>query len=198
MTNNYNNVPGNYYDKFNAANPLVKWMMAGFKRSLLTLTERISFDLALEIGCGEGYIQALLQAPRMLATDIDFAVVESAASRYPQAQYFVADGTQLPLQANSFDLVLAIEVLEHVPQPLRLLREARRLSRRYAIFSVPSEPLWRVLNMARGRYWADLGNTPGHVNHWTPRAFTRFVGEEFTIIEVQQPLPWTMLLCEVK
>jgi hypothetical protein len=30
---------------------------------------------------------------------------------------------------------------------------------------VPREPIWRIGNMARGRYLGDLGNTPGHIQH---------------------------------
>ena len=41
---------------------------------------------------------------------------------------------------------------------------------RALLVSVPREPLWRGLNMARGAYMRDLGNTPGHVNHWSKRA----------------------------
>ncbi len=194
----YNNIAGNYYDKFNATNPLVRWMMQGFKDALLNLTQQISFDSMLEIGCGEGYIQQLLTPPQSLATDIDLPVVRDAKTRYPSARYAVADGTQMPLPAASFDLVIAIEVLEHVPQPIRLLKEANRLSQHYCIFSVPREPIWRVLNMMRGRYWSDFGNTPGHINHWSSRAFQRFIKQELTIIDIQHPLPWTMLLCEVR
>jgi ubiquinone/menaquinone biosynthesis C-methylase UbiE len=193
----YDNVAGNYYDKFNATNPLVRWMMQGFKESLLSFSQQISFNSMLEIGCGEGYIQELLTPPQSLATDIDLPIVRDAKARYPHAHYTVADGTRMPLPNASFDLVVAIEVLEHVPQPERLLQEAKRLSQRYCIFSVPREPLWRILNMVRGRYWVDLGNTPGHINHWSSRSFQHFIEQELTILDVKQPTPWTMLLCEV-
>jgi ubiquinone/menaquinone biosynthesis C-methylase UbiE len=193
----YENVAGNYYDKFSASNPLVKWMMHGFKTSLLSLTEQISYHTMLELGCGEGYIQELLTPDQSLASDIDLPIVRDAKIRYPHAGYVVADGTQMPLTAASFDLVVAVEVLEHVPQPVRLLQEAKRLSRRYCIFSVPREPMWRVLNMMRGRYWGDWGNTPGHINHWSSHAFSQFLGKEFRVLDVQQPVPWTMILCEV-
>lgn len=193
----YNNVAGNYYDKFSATNPLVRWMMQGFKDALLHFTQQISFNSMLEIGCGEGYIQQLLTPAQSLATDIDLPIVRDAKARYPHAHYVVADGTQMPLPSASFDLVIAIEVLEHVPHPVRLLQEAKRLSQGYCIFSVPREPLWRVLNMTRGRYWRDLGNTPGHINHWSGRSFQRFIQQELTILDVQHPLPWTMILCGV-
>ena len=46
-----------------------------------------------------------------------------------------------------------------------------RVARRWLLVSVPHEPLWRALNVARGAYLRELGNTPGHLNHWTRAAF---------------------------
>ena len=59
---------------------------------------------------------------------------------------------------------------------------------------MPFEPIWRIGNMARGRYLRDLGNTPGHVNHWTNRGFTTLVGTHFEVVDRATPLPWTMVL----
>ena len=58
---------------------------------------------------------------------------------------------------------------------------------------VPFEPLWRIGNMARRRYLRQLGNTPGHVNHWTRWGFRRFVARRFAVDAVSSPLPWTMV-----
>ena len=58
-----------------------------------------------------------------------------------------------------------------MPDPEATLAEMARVARRHLLVSVPREPLWRGLNMARGAYLRDLGNTPGHVNHWSKRAF---------------------------
>jgi hypothetical protein len=55
-----------------------------------------------------------------------------------------------------------------------------------------------VLNLARGKYLADLGNTPGHVNHWSRSGFLDLLSRRFEIVEVRTPLPWTMALCKVR
>ena len=94
---------------------------------------------------------------------------------------------------GEFDLVLAIEVLEHIPQPERALKEIARVCKGHVVFSVPLEPIWRIGNMARGRYIGQLGNTPGHVNHWTGKGFQRTVGTFFTIEQAANPMPWTMV-----
>jgi hypothetical protein len=91
--------------------------------------------------------------------------------------------------------VLAIEVLEHVPGPDAALRRARpRVLTATLVASVPFEPVWRLGNMARRRYLRDLGNTPGHVNHWTRWGFGRASSAaRFTVDRVASPLPWTMV-----
>jgi hypothetical protein len=63
------------------------------------------------------------------------------------------------------------------------------------ILSVPREPLWRLLNIARGHYMCSFGNTPGHLQHWSASRFRSLVGRHAEIVESRTPLPWTMLLC---
>ena len=103
----------------------------------------------------------------------------------------------LPFADDEFDLVAAIEVLEHVPDPERTVAEMARVARGHLLVSVPHEPLWRLLNMARGAYLRELGNTPGHVNHFTKRSFVRLLGRHGEVREARSPFPWTMLLVRV-
>jgi SAM-dependent methyltransferase len=100
----------------------------------------------------------------------------------------------LPFADGEFDLASAIEVLEHVPDPERTLSEMARCARGHLLVSVPREPLWRMLNMARGAYWPALGNTPGHLNHWSKRSFVELLSRRGEVVEVRSPFPWTMLL----
>ena len=79
----------------------------------------------------------------------------------------------MPFADGEFDLAGAIEVLEHVPDPEHTVAEMARVASRWLLVSVPREPLWRGLNLARGAYVRDLGNTPGHLNHWCRRALRR-------------------------
>jgi ubiquinone/menaquinone biosynthesis C-methylase UbiE len=104
----------------------------------------------------------------------------------------------LPFEQGSFEMASAIEVLEHVPDPAHTVAEMARVARGgHLLVSVPREPLWRGLNMARGAYLKDLGNTPGHVNHWSKRSFVRLLSQHGTVLEARSPFPWTMLLVRV-
>jgi hypothetical protein len=88
-------------------------------------------------------------------------------------------------------------VLEHVPDPDQTLSEMARVAARWLLVSVPREPLWRMLNLARGAYLRSLGNRPGHVQHWTQVGFKSLLTGHGTIEEVRAPLPWTVLLVRV-
>jgi hypothetical protein len=72
-----------------------------------------------------------------------------------------------------------------------------RVAQRHLLVSVPREPLWRALNLARGAYVSHLGDTPGHLNHWSRRSFVRLLSRYGDLTEVRTPLPWTMALVRV-
>jgi len=114
--------------------------------------------------------------------------------RAPNLEYRVMKAENLPFADGEFELAAAIEVLEHVPDPEHTVAEMARVASGWLLVSVPREPLWRALNMARGAYWKDLGNTPGHLNHWSKRSFVALLSRYGTVTEARSPFPWTMLL----
>lgn len=99
----------------------------------------------------------------------------------------------LQFDDGSFDCVCALEVLEHLERPQDALAEMARVAERALLLSVPREPVWRVAHMMAGRDVRDLGNTPGHINHWSARAFRRFVSEYGRVTRIAQPFPWTVV-----
>jgi ubiquinone/menaquinone biosynthesis C-methylase UbiE len=187
---------GNTYDKYGSANPLVKRMMAGFFGALDAALPGERPAGVLEVGVGEGEV---FERVRARFPDVPYAAVDlpdpalAADWRRRGLAGMFADIGRLPFPDDSFDLVLAIEVLEHVPDPSRALDELARVARSHLVLSVPREPIWRVANMARGKYIGALGNTPGHINHWSSSAFTRLVGSRFAVAEVHRPFPWTLI-----
>lgn len=192
-------VTGNIYDKFNTTNPIAKRLMDGFKASFREFYTRADARQILEVGCGEGYMLEIMRdikAVPFTGMDIGMDVLQQAVNRMPEADLSLADGHHLPYANQRFDTVVCCEVLEHVDDPEAAVRELHRVTGRYLIASVPREPIWRALNMARGSFWADWGNTPGHVNHWSSRGFVKLLSGHFKVLAVKQPLPWTMVLCE--
>jgi SAM-dependent methyltransferase len=193
-------VTGNTYDKYGSTNPVVRRLMAGFERTLEELFTKASPRTLLDVGCGEGVLtHRWAQRPgieRIVGIDLDDPQLHEAWKQrtHPCLEYRVMKAENLPFADGEFEAATAIEVLEHVPDPEHTLAEMARVASRWLLVSVPREPLWRGLNMARGAYLKDLGNTPGHLNHWSRGGFTRLLGRYGTVVEVRSPFPWTMLL----
>jgi 2-polyprenyl-3-methyl-5-hydroxy-6-metoxy-1,4-benzoquinol methylase len=191
---------GNTYDKYGSSNPVVRRLMSGFHSSLDELWERAAPESVLDVGCGEGVLTERwaerLGGRRIVGIDLDDPKLRAEWERRsrPNLEYRVEEATALPFGDDEFDMACAIEVLEHVPDPEATVAEMARVARRWLLVSVPREPLWRGLNLARGAYVRELGNTPGHVNHWSKRAFVALVSRHGTVEEARSPFPWTMLL----
>jgi 2-polyprenyl-3-methyl-5-hydroxy-6-metoxy-1,4-benzoquinol methylase len=195
-------VTGNTYDKYGSTNPVVRRLMAGFEQTLDELFTRAAPGSILDVGCGEGVLThkwAQRVAPgRVVGLDLEDPVIQAEweQRRADNLSYRVMKAENLPFADNEFELAAAIEVLEHVPDSEHTVAEMARVASRHLLVSVPREPLWRGLNMARGAYLRDLGNTPGHVNHWSKRAFVRLLSQHGEVVEARSPFPWTMLLVQ--
>lgn len=193
-------VTGNNYDKYGSTNAIEQRIMAGFVRRLEAALPATPPRRILEVGIGEGEITQLV-ADRYDTTVVGIDLPDDElATGWTQRRVAAsfADIARLPFPDDSFDLVLGIEVLEHVPDPEAALREIARVARRDVVVSVPREPIWRIANMARGKYLRDLGNTPGHLQHWSSRAFRNLIASYFEIVDVQRPFPWTMVQARVR
>jgi SAM-dependent methyltransferase len=133
---------------------------------------------------------------RVVGIDLDDPKLRAEWERRtrPNLDFRVEEATSLSFADDEFEMACATEVLEHVPEPEATLAEMARVASRYLLVSVPREPVWRALNMARGAYWRDLGNTPGHLNHWSRRSFVDLLSRYGTVEEARSPFPWTMVL----
>jgi SAM-dependent methyltransferase len=191
---------GNHYDKYGTTNPVARRLMASFERTLDELWTQADPASVLDVGCGEGVLTVewarRLSDRRIVGIDLDDPklAAEWAQRAEPNLEFRCEEATSLSFADGEFDMATAIEVLEHVPDPQATLSEMARVAQRWLLVSVPREPLWRGLNMARGAYLKQLGNTPGHVNHWSKRAFIAMLRRHGTVEEARSPFPWTMLL----
>ncbi len=196
-------VTGNTYDKYGSGNPFVRRLMDGFERDLDALFTRAAPASLLDVGCGEGVLvhrwAERLGDGRVVGIDLEEESIQAgwAERQAPNLAARVMEATNRPFAADEFELACAIEVLEHVPDPEHTVSEMARCARRNLLVSVPREPLWRMLNMARGAYWSALGNTPGHLNHWSRRSFVELLSRHGDVAEVRSPFPWTMVLVQL-
>lgn len=193
-------IAGNVYDKYGTGNPLARLLVGRFQRSLGELVTATGAMDIHEVGCGEGHVSILLAAPGRRVRGSDFsetiiaAARQNAEARGVHIVFKAASIYDLSPREDSADLVVCCEVLEHLEDPQRALSVLARLANPHLIISVPREPLWRILNVARGRYIPRLGNTPGHIQHWSKKSFLNFLRPHLKIVKVVTPIPWIMVL----
>ena len=191
---------GNTFDKEASRNAIERRLVGGFTETLLDLLPAAPASV-LEVGCGEGVqlrkVEEALPPHQLVGFDLPD---DHLAARWEGLDAAMVSGSvdALPFPDDSFDLVLALEMLEHVPDPDRALAEIARVARDRIVLSVPWEPVWRIGNMARGRYVRDLGNTPGHIHHFTRPAFRRLVDRHLDVVAVRRPFPWTFVQAAVR
>lgn len=197
---------GNFYDKYHSANKIEKKLMDNFFAKIIRILNgrRINPKAILEAGCGEGhvtgYLANLFKDAKIKGFDVSETVIEKAKNNFPEIEFEKNNIYKTGEDDGKFDLVVACEVLEHLEKPEKALEELRRVSAKYILISVPREPLWRFMNMMRGKYISDFGNTPGHIQHWGKKSMLKFLNtcRGIKVIGIECPIPWIMFLIEKK
>ena len=152
----------------------IQWM-----QSKVTLRDRI-----LDVGCAENPVWA----------GTPFNVVTLDSQINPEIQIFpdvLGEAEHLPFKDKSFDIVSQGELLEHVPDPQRVLKEAVRVARKKVIITVPWEHVWPP---ELKPFW-----NPGHVRFYAPDSLEyelKKVGLPFNIEEIRHGV-WAWLGAEV-
>lgn len=194
-------ITGNFYDKYNSKNFIIKILMKGFYNSISQFILTTKAKEIHEVGCGEGHLTSFIQQitnSSVRGTDYSESVINEAKMNYPYINFEVKCIYSLKGVKDCAELIVCCEVLEHLEKPEIALEVLQQISNQYCILSVPREPIWRILNFLRCKYIDALGNTPGHLQHWSRRSFLKMISNYFEIVEVKTPLPWTMVLCKKK
>ncbi len=192
---------GNYFNKYESRNPLIRIALSRFMKDLRRFVSSLNPDNVLDVGCGEGYIASYIKSSfpeiDMVCSDISKECVKKARSACSNMGFAISDGRSLGFRSKSFDLVICLEVLEHLERPEKVVKELRRVSRKGVIVSVPNEPLWRISNIARLAYLKDMGNTPGHIQHFNKNKLGTLLERHFKKIVVKKSSVWLFALCEL-
>jgi ubiquinone/menaquinone biosynthesis C-methylase UbiE len=185
--------------KYENTSAIAKTLVNSYFTSVELLVAKIKVDSAHEIGVGEGFSTMRLRqfVANLTASEYLEKLVAKAQINNPNISINRESVYDLNLKDNSTDLIFLLEVLEHLDHPSVALKEIKRVTKKYLILGVPREPLWRILNMCRFKYLNNLGNTPGHLNHWSKKKIIKLIQKDFgTVIAVETPLPWTIILAK--
>jgi 2-polyprenyl-3-methyl-5-hydroxy-6-metoxy-1,4-benzoquinol methylase len=186
------------YEKFQTGNPVVTRMFERFYATLSSLVESLHPDSVLDAGCGEGETVARLAdslPQRVAGVDVREDCVAFTRRRFPDMDVSRQSVYELSFDDDSFDLVLCLEVLEHLDDPEAALSELARVSRGDVVLSVPHEPWFRLGSLVRGKYLAGFGNHPEHVQRWNRRTFEEFLGPRVELVSLETAFPWLMAHC---
>jgi len=186
--------------KYENEGVIAKYLVNNYFRAVNNLILKTKgLQTTHEIGIGEGRSTSILSklVPNLSGSEFVEHLVPLAKKNNPDLTIFQESIYELNYENEQVDLVFLLEVLEHLDYPEIALAEIKRVSSNYLILGVPREPLWRILNMARFKYWKDLGNTPGHLNHWSKNSLIKLIEKEFgKVIAVENPIPWTIVLAK--
>jgi ubiquinone/menaquinone biosynthesis C-methylase UbiE len=109
-------------------------------RYLLRYAKGISS--ALDMGCGEGYLCSLYQEwgiARVVGVDGSSNRLEFGRKRFPNVSFIYTNILESSVEDDSFDLVSAVEVIEHIEKCEIAVREMARIARKYILITVPNE-----------------------------------------------------------
>lgn len=195
-------ITGNYFDKYASRNPIHRRLVDGFLKSARSLLDLTAAKRVLEVGTAAGDLAGRLfldwgveaTERRYCGIELGEEEVRAAHARWKGFSFLRGSVYSLPFSDQSFDLCVACEILEHLAEPREAVEEIARVTRDYLLASVPWEPVWRIMNLMRGKYMGSLGNTPGHCQQFSRQAARNLIGSRFRIIYERRPFPWTVIL----
>lgn len=125
----------------------------------------------LDIGCGDGYLGQLLQTEKRCdVTCLDISEVALRKAKERGLKVVLGNAEEgLPFKDDTFDCVIATEVLEHMSSSEEVLKEIKRVSRGQIIVSIPNIAFWKYrLQLLFGRFpkqW--LIHPMEHLRFWS-------------------------------
>ncbi len=189
--------------KYRNQNPIHRFVLRRFFDRVAAEIVQMQPKSVLEFGCGEGlFLREVMQRGVVfddyIGLDLREDALETARSLHPHRRFERTDLLHWSEPGGGFDLVIASQVLEHLPDPGRTLERLAELCSGRLLLTVPSEPWFRVVNLLRGRDLRRLGNHPEHVNLWTFSGFRNFVAGHADGVRAYRVFPFTVVVARPK
>jgi ubiquinone/menaquinone biosynthesis C-methylase UbiE len=186
-----------WQDKFSKPGLIASMLMKRYFKCVASFIGENRSGTVCDVGCGEGVplaiLAPLLENTEISGIDLSESNIECIRENIPRGTFLQGSAYEIPFEDSSFDLVLCLEVLEHLDTPEKALGEIQRISADELIFGVPNEPVWSIANMLRLKYLSSWGNTPDHCQKWSSKGFTKLVSGYFDVIQTVKVFPWTLI-----
>lgn len=179
----HKNTPPNWYYQSLRIDPFQKYWHNRRFTEVANLVEPTGGAI-LDIGCADGMFSKVIfdrsKADRYIGLDVIKTSIDWAKKHWkkePKMKFMVGDAHNLKFRSGTFDAVFAMEVLEHVVDPKKVLKEVRRILKKggYGVFLVPSDSfLFRIIWFLwlhfypRGWVWRDT-HIQTYRNNYLPR-----------------------------
>ena len=186
---------GKYFKK----NFIRQYVIVNFIKQVLKLVEQGRVVSILDLGCGEGlvdyYLLKSLPHLKIIGADQDRQALEVARALNPSAQYQQLDARHTGWADQSFDLVMANELLEHLEDYHLVIQEAARVSKKFFLVSVPERPFYQGTNFLIGANWKTWGEHPDHVVSFTQEKLQAALKPHFPGDTIwKRAFPWLLAL----
>jgi len=182
--------------KYYSSNPLQRFLINVFLKKILLEIKDQKVSSLLDIGCGEGQVDNFLlkNNPGLKITGVDFdkKALREAKINCPKMVVKKADIYHLPFPDKSFDLILCLEVLEHLDKPELALKEFKRVGQQFLI-SVPHEPFFSLASLFSGKYLSHFGRHPEHFQFWSENGFKKLLKKYFSNFKIKKSFPWLIV-----
>ena len=183
--------------KYNNPNPLHRLSLSRFHAALASELGALAPRSILDFGCGEAFTLDELArlgvaVENYEGVDLRTDALDAARVRWPELRFSCADILDTAFDGKRYDVILALEVMEHLYEPARVLKRLVELTEKALVISVPHEPWFQLVNLMRGRDFIRLGNHPEHVQHWNSRTFADFISPYAEVVSVRRSFPFIL------
>lgn len=187
--------------KYENKNPAYRFLVDRFLSRISEAKESLpDIRRILDVGCAEGFVINYLKSKNpntiFYGIDVDVESIKDARKLNPDSIFECKSVYDVNMPDEKFDLVLSLEILEHLKDFSVALRVLHNLNSEFFIFSVPREPFFRAINFLRGKYMGRLGNHPEHINTWGKREFKKVLSPYFKVVGDFSSFPWTIFLAK--
>lgn len=180
-------VPANWYYQSLRVDPFQKYWHKRRFNEVGKLIDPVAGKV-LDVGSADGVFSNVIltksKARQLIGVEVLKKSVEWANNHWKnnrKMKFILGDAHKLDFESNSFDAVFCLEVLEHVKDPFRVLKEFKRVLKKggYGVFLVPSDNdlfktvwyLWLHF-YPRGWVWRDT-HIQTYKNNFLPKLCTK-------------------------